>query len=195
MMKTLYHFLDQVADYRRPQGRRFTLSAFLEMTILAGMSHRFGINGISRFIEQNKSFFIERYGLVHGVPKKTVIFNILRDLDYESLNDALFGWMSQYCDKDTEQIKWMSIDGKVLGSTVENPNSKDQNFQSIVSLLCSKLAVVINTVPFENKKGDEISCARKLIMSLEGQGITFTLDALHCQKKLLKQSWSVEMTI
>ena len=89
----------------------------------------------------------------------------------------------------------MSIDGKVLGSTVQNPNSKDQNFQSIVSLLCSKLAVVINTAPFENKKDNEISCARKLIMSLEGQGITFTLDALHCQKKLLKQSWSVEMTI
>ena len=61
-MKTLIDHLSQLPDNRRLQGRRFRLSAFFEMVILAGLSGRFSINGISRFIANNSDFFVSRYG-------------------------------------------------------------------------------------------------------------------------------------
>ena len=80
---TLYEHLAQIEDFRRKSGRRFELADFLEMIVLAGMSGFFGINSISRFIKNNSNFFENRYGLLHGAPGKTVIFNILSVLDYE----------------------------------------------------------------------------------------------------------------
>ena len=38
----------------------------------------------------------------------------------------------------------------------------------------------------ENKKESEIPIVRNLIKMLDLEGITFTLDALHCQKETLK---------
>ena len=108
-MKTLNSFLELIHDPRRAQGQRFCLSSFFEMVFLAGMSGRFSINAIARFIEYNQEFFIDRYGLLHGVPKKTVIFNILRDFDYTELNKALVSWMSQYMGNTTKPIGCLLI--------------------------------------------------------------------------------------
>ena len=84
--------------------------------VLAGMSGHFGIRSISRFVLDNEAFFVNRYELLHGVPKQTNIHLILKSLDYEKLNEALRKWASQYLDPKKEN--WIAIDGKVIGSTV-----------------------------------------------------------------------------
>ena len=100
--------------------------------------------------------------------------------------------MKQYV--KSSNTTWVSIDGKALASTVTDNQGSKQNFQLIVNSFASEMEVVLNTVPFENKKSNEIFSARELIRQLDLKGITFTLDALHCQKKQLKPSWSQEMT-
>jgi len=100
--------------------------------------------------------------------------------------------MSQYM--KGEDI-WMSIDGKVLGSTVTNSNNSAQNYKSIVSMFIKEKGIILTTKGYENKKDNEIQTARDLIETLEIKGITMTLDALHCQKKRRKVSWWEEMTM
>ena len=39
----------------------------------------------------------------------------------------------------------------------------------------------------ENKKESEIPVVRKLIKLLDLEGVTFTMDALHCQKATVKE--------
>lgn len=39
---------------------------------------------------------------------------------------------------------------------------------------------------FESQSGSELKTVQTLIEALDLQGVTFTLDALHCQKKLQK---------
>lgn len=192
-MTTLYDNLLEIEDFRRSQGQRFTLPAFLEMVILAGMSGNFGINPTSRFIANNKDFFIERYGLNHGVPGKTVIYNILSVIDYTQLNNVLKKWMNQFIDSKTDS--WLSIDGKALCSTVTDKHGHGQNFQSIVSLFSNEMGIVVSTEQMEMKKSHEGEIARDIIEQLELQGVTFTLDALHCQKKQLRLSWIKEMSM
>ncbi len=101
--------------------------------------------------------------------------------------------MEPHIEKDDE--RWLSIDGKVLCSTVSDVNNCKQNFQSIVSAFCSSKDIVVLCKDYENNKSNEIKAAQDLIDQLEIKGITMTLDALHCQKKQLKKLWWEEMTM
>jgi len=188
-MISLYNGLLEVTDPRRKQGQRTPLAAFLEMIILAGMSGNHAIRAVSRFIDRNEAYFVDRYNLKHGTPKYTNLRNFLEILDYEQLNSAVKKWCSQYI----EGQDWISIDGKAIRSTVTNSHSEVQNFLSMVSMFCTKKGIVIDTKSLENKKENEGLTAREMILQCELKGVTFTMDALHCQKKQSKLSWSQEM--
>ena len=60
-------------------------------------------------------------------------------------------------------------------------------------MFCTKKGIVIDTKSLENKKENEGLTAREMILQCELKGVTFTMDALHCQKKQSKLSWSQEM--
>ena len=190
-MKTLHEYLIEIKDFRRSQGQRISLASFLEMCVLAGMSGHFGINSIARFIKNNEEYFIARYNLLHGVPSKTTVFNIFRELPFDDFSLVLRNWMRQYIEDDNDL--WIAIDGKAIGSTLVNKYESKQNFKSMVSMFSRKMGVVIDALSIESKKDNEGQAARDLIGLLESKGLTFTLDALHCQKKQSSVSWSQEM--
>ena len=193
-MKTLFEYFLDVKDFRRNQGKRISLAAFLEMVVLAGMSGHFGINGISRFFKNNEAYFIDRYGLNHGVPSQGTIFNNLRSISRVEMNAALRLWMKQYVSSKDNDL-WIAIDGKSIASTVVDQHGSQQNYKSMVSLFSHKMGVVLSSASIENKKSHEGQAARDLIKLLENKGLTFTMDALHCKKKPSKPSWSQEMTM
>lgn len=190
-MNTLFHYLLSVEDFRRKQGQRISLAAFLEMTILAGLSGHFGINSITRFMKNNEEYFTNRYNLQYGVPSIATVFTNLNKLPYDQLNKALSGWMAQFLEDKTDL--WIAIDGKALCSTVTDQHGNKQNYKSIVSMFCRELGVVVTSSSIENKKENEGEAARQLIEQFEAKGMTFTMDALHCQKKRSKPSWSHQM--
>ena len=187
----MFDYLLEIKDFRRPQGQRISLAAFLEMVILAGISGRFGINEISRFIKNNEDYFIDRYNLQHGVPGKTTVFKILRDVSYSDLNEALFSWIKQIV--DTQRDVWLAVDGKAIGSTVRDKHGSKQDYKSIVSVFCDELGLVLTSASMSNKESNEGTVAQELIKSLELKGVTFTMDALHCKKKPRKLLWHQEM--
>jgi hypothetical protein len=59
-----------------------------------------------------------------------------------------------------------------------------QNFVSIVSVFAEKRGLVLGLTKLENKKDSEINTVQNLIAVLDIEGVVFSLDALHCQKKL-----------
>lgn len=189
-MKSLYECLEEVTDARRKQGQRTPIAAFLEMIVLGGMSGNYSIRSIARFIDRNEKYFVDRYNLEHGTPGYTNLRKFLEKLDYKELNQAVKKWCSQFL----QSGDWIAIDGKAITSTVTNKHNSEQNYLSMVSMFCSKKGIVIDTQSIENKKEHEGLAARELIAQCELKGVTFTMDAMHCQKKLRKQSWSQEMS-
>lgn len=192
-MKRLQDYLFELKEFRRAEGMRFGLVPMLEMIVLAGMSGRFGANPVSRFILNNDNFFIERYNFNNGVPSQTTIHNFLKALDFEELNKLLSNWMAGVMESQGQSHQWISIDGKAIKSTVNDQHSSKQNYVSLVSMFNNNMGIVISASKLENKKSNEGISVRELINNMELKGVSFTLDALHCQKKLSKQSWSQEM--
>ena len=77
-----------------------------------------------------------------------------------------------------------SIDGKALNSTVTDCSDSYQNFVSMISVFSHKQGQVLKIAKLENKKSSEIPTVEELIKALDLKNLVFTLDALHCQKKL-----------
>lgn len=102
--------------------------------------------------------------------------------------------MGEVMESQGKSDQWLSIDGKAIKSTVSDQHSSKQNYLSLVSVFNNCMGIVISAGTLENKKNNEGNTVRELIEQMELKGVSFTLDALHCQKQS-KPSWSVEMTM
>ena len=183
MTYTLAQCLSKVPDPRRAQGKRTTKSQMFILIILSNLCGHFGGRAISRFIEIQESSFNSVLCLKHKVPSHVTITDFINRVDQKSMIKAFNNWTIGFVPLQKEDF--ISGDGKVLGSTVVAPCSKNQDFQAIVSLFCQESGLVYALDEYKNKnKESEINVLRFLVDKLEGMGLTIFLDALHCQKKL-----------
>jgi hypothetical protein len=189
-MQGLSHFIKQIPDHRRRQGTRHPFHPFITMIILANLGGYHGLNEMTRFIEHNAEYFKKIFNL-RVVPGYTILRTFCAEVSFDAINQAFCNWASQH----VEAKEWFSIDGKGLNSTVSDPSTANQNFKSIVSMFGHKSGIVLRSNSYENKTSSEIYCVQELIRQLDQKGLVLTLDALHCQKKLLKLSWLEEMTM
>jgi hypothetical protein len=76
----------------------------------------------------------------------------------------------------------VALDGKALGSTVQDCYGTQQDFVTVVSACVQASASVIGQLSFPNGKSSELGAVRALLQQLDLKGVWVTLDALHCQK-------------
>jgi hypothetical protein len=103
-------------------------------------------------------------------------------VDFEKLVIIFNHWAKNYVDLD--EFDWCGIDGKSIKGTVQNHEKACQNFVSIVSVFAGQRGLVVGMEKFANKQESEIAVVQNLIAVLDIKDAVFSLDALHCQKKL-----------
>ena len=184
-VKSIIEFFEKIPDRRRGAGQRHEQTFVLVLVVMSTMSGYLGYRAIGDFIKRNKESLLE-----HLQPKKNrlpsfdTVRRIVQGIDFSLVSKQFYRWASQYV--TLSRHEWVSIDGKVIGGTVTNANSSNQQFVSLVSLYCSKQKLVIGNQKVLHKKENEITIVQQLIEALELEGVTFSLDALHCQKKRQK---------
>ncbi len=189
--KVLIDYLAEVPDFRRAEGKRYPLPSLLVMIIMAIMSRCYGYREIARFLKANQSALIEQFQLKRKqMPSHVTIRTVLMNLDFKSLNAVFRQWVIN-C-HPLKPDDWVAIDAKALGSTISDYDNAYQNFVSFVSAFAQQENLVVAVQRFQNKESSEIEVARDLIGVLTEvlglKGVTFTLDALHCQKNITANS-------
>lgn len=178
----LLDYLAQIKDPRRLQGQRHELQIILLITLMSIMSGYIGYRPIGDFMKRNKEDLLATLKpKKRRLPSFDVIRQVLIGIDFEQFSKQFHAWAKQYI--NISKNEWVSIDGKAIGGTVTNSSTLDQNFVSLVSLYCSKKKLVLGNAQVSNSKESEIPVVQQLIEALNLQGVIFTLDALHCQKK------------
>lgn len=115
------------------------------------------------------------------------------ELDYTQLRQVFNQWAAK--ELKLSLGEGLAVDGKSLKNTVSDFSLAQQNFISMVSVFSQQRGLVVAVQEMENKKASEIAVVRNLLESLDLTGYVFTLDALHCQKKLSLPSKIVAMTM
>lgn len=186
--KNLLELLNNIKDPRRPQGRMHSLSFILLVSIMAIMNGASSIYAIADFAKSNKKDLFKLFKMKKKqkrIPSRETINRVFTLLSFEELSSVFYNWAKSKISIKKGDV--FSLDGKSIRGTLTNPNNSFQNFISLVSVYSQKIGQILCLEKMENKKESEIPIVRKLIKMLDLEGVTFTIDSLHCQKETIKE--------
>lgn len=186
-------YLSEVPDSRRQAGKRHDHTFILLLVLMSTMSDYIGYRAIGNFIKRNEADLLRYFQPAKDrLPSFDTVRRVLTSLDFDALSTQFHKWAINYV--DIQQGEWVSVDGKAIGGTVSGFGDSSQHFINLVSLYCSKQQMIIGNGLVVNSKDSEIPVVQQLIERLKIEGVTFTLDALHCQKKRQALSLQAVMT-
>lgn len=181
MKYKLYEFLKSLEDPRRGQGQRHRLEDVLVIVLMSILSGHQGLRGFTRFAKANEEELTEIMNLKHGVPCYYTFRSVISGLDEQILANQFINWMKNYISQEADEL--IALDGKAIKSTTHGGNTKLQNFVSVVNAFGHQTGLVHGMESFQNGKSGEGQALRDLVEKLGFKGKTFTMDALHSQKK------------
>lgn len=184
----LLDILKTVPDQRRAQARQYDLGTLLFFSILALVSGAKGYKDICTYIN-SKFSELKRVFNIHWkrAPQKTMIHDTLRNIKDSDLEAVFRDYANKLNDiSKNNSFSGFALDGKSLRGSYDNVSGS--KMLHLLTAFCVENKLILGHINV-GEKTNEIPCAQTLIKELGLQeGSIYTLDAMHCQKKLLKQS-------
>ena len=180
--------LQEIRDFRASRGRRYPLWLILLLIVMGTISGCLSyyapfrlwgatLQGSQRATRiRSNSLAIGYYFSSH----------LTLPLDFQTLAIQFEQWVNNTFTLETGE--WVAIEGKSIKGTVTEPGTAYQNFVSLVSVYSHQQGVVLAAQQFESKNSSELKVVQTILKALQLEGVVFTMDALHCQNKLLSCS-------
>lgn len=120
--------------------------------------------------------------LPNGIPSHDTFRRVFSLLDPLEFQNCFGDWVSAICSHSPEDF--IAIDGKTLRRSFDK--ASEQPALHLVSAWSSSNNFVLGQVAVDDKS-NEITAIPKLLELIAGQGCTFTIDAMGCQKAIAKK--------
>jgi hypothetical protein len=183
MLLTIFQ---NIPDQRRPQGRMYQLHYLLFFSVLAILSGADSYRNIHTFIKTHFTTLQNHFDLLwKKAPAYSTIRYAIQGVDPKEMEKAFRTYAKKIAGLDGKKYQVISLDGKTMKGSFDH--FQDQKAIQVFSALLGKQKIILGHEEIKNQKTNEIPVARKLIKGLKLEGCLFTMDAMHCQKKLLKQ--------
>lgn len=166
-------------DYRtQPQ---YPLWVILLLVLMATMSGCVGYRAIASFVERHQTQLLEVLEVPYErLPCYSTIRRALVRVDFESLTQVFNQWAQETV--ELEEQAACAVDGKSIRVSLRDYDQAYQDFVSVVSVLSTRLGLVIGLESMHNKTRSEIVTVQTLLERLQLQGVCLSFDALHAQK-------------
>ena len=177
-------FLDDLKDHRRAQGRRYEINYVILFSIMAILSNAKSYRQISSFIKTHFELFRQDFKIKwKKSPAYTTVRNIIKGVDPLEIEACFRAYSQSLVDDASQTTICIAADGKVLRGSFDH--FEDRNAIQILSLFDTEREIILAHQKIDEKT-NEIPVFQKLLEELGIDHVVYTLDALHCQKKLLK---------
>ena len=174
-------FLDDLKDHRRSQGQRYELKFILLFSIMTILRNAKSYRDIARFLKKHHSKLNKDFGAAwKKAPSYTTVRNIIQGTDKHGLETCFRAYSKSLLEPVEGRLVGVAVDGKVLRGSYDH--FQDKTAAQILSFFESQSELILAHEKIDVKT-NEIPVAQALIPQLELEGIVYTLDALHCQKK------------
>lgn len=183
----LYHLFSHIKDSRVVGRTRYEYANVLFIVVLALLSNAKSYRQIAKFITVHYDELAILLDLHWGrVPAYTTLRDIIRGIDYSEL-EALFREHASYLSGElsldnSRSFVQICFDGKTLrGSDIASDGHRLIQFLNGY-MVDSGLIICHAAI---DTKTNEIPTFQKILKELAISHSLLTLDAMHCQKKLL----------
>ena len=174
-------FLDGLKDHRRFQGQRYELRFIILFSIMAILSNAKSYRDITRFIKKHFKNLQKDFGLQwKRAPAYTTVRNIIQGIDKQELESCFRAYTQSLLRTDQDNAVGVAVDGKVLRGSYDH--FQDKKAMQVLSFFDTGQELILAHETIDVKT-NEIPVAQALIPQLGLEGVVYTLDALHCQKK------------
>lgn len=174
-------FLDDLKDHRRSQGQRYELRFIVLFSIMAILSNARSYRDIARFINKHFETLQKHFGLTwKRPPAYTTIRHIIQGVDKQYLELCFRAYSRSLLGTGDRGLTGVAVDGKVLRGSYDY--FQDKKAIQVLSFFDTGTGLILAHETIEEKT-NEIPVAQALIPELALEGVVYTLDALHCQKK------------
>ena len=174
--------LEQIPDPRRRQGQRYSLTHLLLFAVLAILAGATSYRGMRVFITVHR----ERLNAVFGArfrraPAVNTLRSLFQALDPAELEAAFRRHARSLGETTPSGAQIIALDGKTLKRSFDHLN--DVAAAHVLSAFACEAALILAHQEVRNAAA-EVPAVQALIEELGLQGVLFTADALHGQKKL-----------
>ena len=189
---TLQEAFAAVPDPRSRHGRRYPLTAALNLLAVALLAGMKSLEAVAQFGRDHGQALAHALGFRSGrTPCKATLSNLLRRLDVGAYERALACWVRARCPDLGDAL---ALDGKTLrgSATYEVPGVH------LLSAYAPRVAAVVGQVRVDGKT-NEHKAALEFLGVLPLRGKVVTGDAMFCQRdfcaKVIEQGGDYVLTV
>ena len=174
--------LKTVPDWRRGnQPVEYPLWSLLLVSLLSAMSGYTSLRGLSDFMARHYRDVMATLGQpTKAAPTYATVRRMSQWVDPCQVTQRFERWAQ--ADEALTDVRGLALDGKALGSTVQDCHGAQQDYVTVVSACVHDYGWVAAQTSFTRQGDSEIAAVRELLTHLDVQGAWLTLDALHAQK-------------
>lgn len=179
-MKTVMDYFLELPDYRKNKVQHTPPGLVLFVSLLAMLAGAQGYSDMSLWIRQQKLSLSRLLGKPFKSPSTGTIWKVFNYMSTDDLSDMLARWSREHTDiKDKEQLV-VSADGKHIR------DDGDKRTHMLSLFLNDKKIILAHTVT--DDKSNEIPAMVELLETLNLKNCVVTMDAMHTQKNIEKDS-------
>jgi predicted transposase YbfD/YdcC len=181
-VKTLFETISVIKDPRIERHKLHSLTDILVIAICATICGVETWTEIEEFGEAKQEWFSTFLELENGIASHDTFRRVFSLLDTVELKECFLDWIGSVV--SLAQGSLVNIDGKQVRGSKSAANGKKA--LNVVSAWAAEQSVVLGQVACQ-EKSNEIRAIPELLKILELTGCIVTIDAMGCQKEIVKQ--------
>lgn len=173
----LLQALAEIADFRKPRGRRHPLGAVLALGFAAALCGASSLTAISQWGQHHSCELLTKLGLTHFPgPSIATLHRVFSQVDVVALEHALTAWWQAWL----PALGPLALDGK----TLRGSRTGSQEALQLLAAFATQVRVVLAQRAINQQ--DEIGTAVALLAELDLHGWIVTGDAKLTQQRVVE---------
>lgn len=182
---TIGSYFESLSDPRHRRNRKHLLVDIMVIAVAAVVCGCDGPTAIHRWAKARRDWLAQYLQLPNGIPSRDCIRRLLLALQPQAFQRCFQAWIAQALVDDAATGKRLvAIDGKTCRRS--HDAGKELGPLHIISAWASEEGIALGQVAADSKS-NEITAIPVLLGQLELADTIVTIDALGCQKEILRQ--------
>jgi predicted transposase YbfD/YdcC len=178
-------YFESLDDPRHTRNRKHFLVDIAVIAVCAIICGCDGPTAIRRWAMHRQSWLVQHLALPNGIPSRDCIRRTLIVLKPEAFQRCFQAWISDTITADASHPdRLVAIDGKACRGS--HDEAKGLGALHIVSAWASEQGIALGQVATDTKS-NEITAIPQLLEQIDLKGTLITIDAMGCQKEIVKQ--------